>query len=93
MTQMATEPLPFIAADDYEDFRGIIPEFPDTHADWLKAHERAKGERSQINPVQEVPVRPDEFVAYCRDRIARPSAEALLRFARDHAGPHEVIHK
>ncbi len=90
---MATEPLPVIAEDDYEAFREIIPELPDNYADWLKLHEVEKSERSKINPVQEVPVRPDEFVAYCDYIGAKPSEEALLSFAHYHAGPHEASHK
>ena len=90
---MATENLPFIEEDDYKAIQKIIPGLPDTYAEWLKVHEGEKRERSKFNPVQEVPVRPDEFEAYCKDRGARPSAQALLKFALNNAGPHEVDHE
>ncbi len=90
---MATEPLPFIKEDDYEAIQKIIPGLPDTYAEWLKMHEGEKRERSKINPIQEVPVRPDEFEAYCKARGGRRSTQDLLRFALDNAGPHEVDHE
>ena len=90
---MTTEPLPFIEEDDYEAIQKIAPDLPNTYADWLKAHERAKRERNNTNPVQVVLVRPHEFEAYCRDRGVQPSASALLRFAHDNAGPHEADHE
>ncbi len=90
---MATEPLPFIKEDDYEAIQKIAPDLPDTYADWVKKHEQEKREISNINPIQEVPVRPDEFEAYCKDRGVRGSAQDLLRFALDNAGPYEADHE
>lgn len=90
---MATEPLPFIEEDDYEAIRKIASDLPKTYADWLRLHEREKRERSKINPIQEVSVRPDEFEAYCKDCGVRGCAQALLKFAIDNAGPYEVDHE
>ena len=90
---MATEPLPFIAEDDYEAIQKIAPDLPNTYANWLNLHEREKHERSRINPVQEVSVRADEFEAYCKARGAPCSAQALLRFAIDNAGSYEADHE
>ena len=90
---MATEPLPFIEEDDYEAIQKIATDLPNTYADWLKLHEREKRERSKINPIQEVPVHPDEFEVYCKDRGVQCSAQALLRFAFDNAGPYEADHE
>ena len=89
---MATEPLPFIEEDDYEANQKIAPDLPDTYAEWLKLHEREKQERSKINPVQEVTVRPDEFEVYCKDCGIAGSAQALLKFAIAHAGPYATDH-
>ena len=90
---MATEPLPFIEEDDYEAIQKIAPDLPNTYADWLKLHEQEKRKHSKINPIQEVPVRPDKFEAYCKDRRGQGSAQALLSFALDNAGPYEVDHE
>ena len=65
---------------------------PNTYAGWLGLLEQEKRERGKINPVQLVPVRPAEFEAYCKDRGVPGSSHILLRFAIEHAGPHEVEH-
>jgi hypothetical protein len=39
-----------------------------------------------------VPVRPGEFMEYCRVHDKRHSEQSLRDFARHHAGPHEAVH-
>ena len=83
------EPLPFIQIDDYEAFREIIPELPDTDAAWQEKHEQATRAPGEF---QVVPVRPGEFMEYCRVHDKRHSEQSLWDFAHHHAGPHEAVH-
>ncbi len=85
--------LPIIAENDYEDFRKIIPELPVTYAGWQEKHKRAKREHGESNTILEVPVSPDEFVAYCRDHDRPHREETLWKFARDNAPRDEADHK
>ena len=72
------EPLPFIQIDDYEAFREIIPEWPDTYAAWQEKHEQATRVPGEF---QVVPVRPGEFMEELLPKVGDGVLRRRFEFA------------
>ena len=76
---------PRIAREDYEAFKilmGCDPDFPDTFEGWQSLCLRHDAKRVNSGyTIQEVPIAPAEFEAYCRACGREGTAAMLLAFA------------
>ena len=93
---------PVIAPEDYDTFFSLIGsdrDFPAQYVIWSKrTQETIAGCRARGEAIQEVPVRPEEFVDWLRVSLYQRSLSALYLFAqfkadqtRDEALPEKEI--
>ena len=82
--------LPKVAEADFEDFRLMMRDMPNSYQEWSEWHNRRVeeyGPNGELGPgvIHEIPVSPADFKKYCDREDKLPSGRTLLDYA-EHVG-------
>ena len=78
--------IPWYRSGDYDAVVSLFGDLPGTYAAWQdRALHWEEQCRTAAIPCLRVPLRPDEFRAWCRTRNLQPEAEARSTFIIDEA--------
>jgi len=74
--------LPAIRREDYESFRFLLPELPQTFEEYVASlMEQVKASQQAGDLVQLAHTDPGAFIQFCKERDQAPSPADLNRFA------------